>query len=494
MTIPNPDPYYKVEVTAGSYSWTLVRNPAVPQVPTYGLADPLKVSWSLPNSDLVFLQPDPFTGSFALILEDMADIAGLTIGDAVHVVVYPFATLLVPDAIVAVHGRVSNIDAKPHQLGMLVTVSWVDYTVDLAEAIVGTTDWPAETYDLRVARVRDELGLPLGAFAGGLLDPATLVAMGLPVTTGLAARPASPIKARDYLAGLFDSIAFTQPAGVPGADPTVGNRTLFYTDLPFHPASAVAPTVDKFKTTTVANRWFDQAGDRPALLQLLAGGKVGIVIDPTPSNDRARVIDACHVEFSARYTLSKDGRVDTYVVSGPFTDGTTQRTTREPDAVPVVGAIDTELTDPRGAENLGRVNLVGHDSDSWVADTFTFWADLDPRRLLDPVPLLQNSADTIALAPQAIAVVNGVQAHQSPTGDTWYAGSITGVDFTLAGGRYSVQITMRRYLPKPAPVLPVTAGMFLTWDDCQASFPAKSWTDLEDQHSWFDARLLRSDF
>ena len=60
---------YEVKVTAGPYSWTVTDD----DPPGYGLADPLTIGWSLPDTDHRPNQPDPMVASFGVVAASSAD-------------------------------------------------------------------------------------------------------------------------------------------------------------------------------------------------------------------------------------------------------------------------------------------------------------------------------------------------------------------------------------------------------------------------------------
>lgn len=470
MATPNPEPYYRVEVTAGTYTWTIERDPAVPATPDYGLADPLRVKVALPNGDLLYKNPEPVTGSFAVIVADMADVAALQIGDGVHVRVWLFDTGTVDPVTSApytdlpevnVRGRVANLDAVPHPLGMLLTVRFVDYSTDLAEMTIGAADWPSETIEDRLNRIDTELSRQLLTVAFSQEGP-------------LAARDASPVNARDYLTALTDSVAnVTRLSNVLDFVTGQGSRMVFgsiYADAetPTPGVPDMQGLVDYWAVTSLVNRLPYQVGELPAVLDEVAPGVYGVVVEDHAPDHLARVVSAAHVEFSAAYALGKSDRIDTWQVT--LEDGSLV-TVSEASPVPVQGRIETASTTIHDATDVALFNLNGSDTDGWKADRFLWHADLDPHRLRYPNFLFWDDIEVLKNVQLYPTVIDGIQAHQNPTGETWYAGQLVSAEFILNAGRYVVDMEHRRNLAPPAVqnFLPDFAG------DAQALTPDGYW-------------------
>lgn len=450
MTINRPRPYYRVSVVAGDYTWIIERDPDdPPPTPDYGLADPLRVKVALPTNDLLYANPDPCTGTFSLIVESMADIAGLTIGDGVNVRVWCFPVGTIDPSTgdpypdwpeVNVRGRVANIDASPHSLGMFVTVRFVDYSVDLAELPTGRTDWPAETVEARLDRIGEGLGVAnLGS---------ELIQFG-----NVAARTAAPTDARSLLTAFLDGLAYTRPESV--GDVMTGDGYKLIVGSVYTSVDDEVPSADRWWTIGVSNRLDFAPGELPAVLGEIAPGVYGVVVDDTPDEKLARILSADHVSFSARYGLAKSDRVNSWRVTLP--DGTSEVVT-EGGPSRVESGIQTTATDHRDARSVGRFNLNGSDSDGWKADRFTWYADMDPHRLRYPHLLFWDDVTFLRWFQFDPIVVDGIPAYQNPTGETWYAGQISTAELVLADGYYSVDLETRRNLPLAVPLPLVDEG------------------------------------
>lgn len=232
------------------------------------------------------------------------------------------------------------------------------------------------------------------------------------------------------------------------------------------------------------------------MLAQVQPGKWGVEI-LEDADRRAAVISADHVDFSARWSQSKAVDPDTVTVTGQFIDTATGAlvtavTVAAPDAVPISASFPCDATALDTAENFGRANLRSDDSDQWIADAFTWYADQDPW------PLIADGCWFIdglsVLASRYPVVVDGIDATKTPTGLDWYAGRLRSATFTLAKGRYTVSFQLQRSLLRPQNYSAPSHGVAtLSWEDIAAGPAAgATWDDLDPAYSWFDARLLRS--
>lgn len=491
--IPVVDPYYRVEVDAGPYSWTTTKGDAA----GYGLADPLRVSWSRPNKPLFNVQPDPMSASFSVVVASMADVSQLVRGVTVDLRVYGWppgtanphveAGDLDPvnyPPIVLFRGRVSDVVAVPHELGMIVTASCVDYSVDLAELSIGADDWPAEDVSDRLGRMFDEAGVlpPNEAFPGSYFFVGFI----------MAARAGSPQPARSLIWSCVE-------------------QTTANSDDPFGIAAVIRPhyaagdlagtTPDPLQpyelNAAVSNRVpsgnTGAAKRLPGSLVLTSPGKYGVDVVETAQR-RAAVIPAEHVDFSAKWSQTKRTAPDTITVTGTFISGEKRLTVAAPDAVPVGATIAVDIADDTVAIGYAQANLASEDSDHWVADSFVWYADQDPWPMIaDELWFIEGRHVTASRAP---VVVDGIPEHQNPTGLDWYAGRLKGATFTLAGGRYSVAVQLLRSLLRPGHYdasIPGENVGTLAWNDLVGvPYAAIGWDDLDVAFSWFDYRLVRS--
>lgn len=503
MTIPVVDPYYRVEVDAGSHSWVTEKgDPA-----GYGLADPLRVGWSIAtNNPLFHAQPDPMTATFSVVVADMAEVADLGRGAPVVIRVYgwppgtPNPHVETGDLdpvnyppIVLYRGRISDPVATPHKLGMTVTYTCVDYTVDLAERTIGAGDWPEESVDNRLGRMFDEAGVPapVPVSVDGLGEHYFVSGGGV-----LNARAGAAADARSLMWKLVDQVT---------GDPDVP-FDLYYvmtTDyaagyLAGEEPDPLAPYAVPYQDTRLRSGDTGKAPRLPGVFAQTSPGRWGVDI-VEHAKRRAAVITADHVDFKPSWRQNKSTDPDRVTVTGTFTDtspggGTSPYIIVEtPDSIPVGASVPCDYKFWQAAESYARANLRAGESDAWVADGFTWYADQDPWPMVaDGLWFVEGLH---VLANRYPIVVSGIDPTRNPTGLDWYAGRLRSATFTLAKGRYTVAFQLQRSLLRPLPFhtsLPGENVAALSFEDLRV-VPTSTvrYQDL-DTSTHFDARLLRS--
>lgn len=144
---------YRADVNAGAYS--LISQDGDPV--GYGLADPLELSFSVPNSDLApLVQRDPDEATINVIAPNASTYV-FNQGDPVRATVY--SSHASSGNNYAFFGRIAQLQAQPHKLGILYTLTCVDYLADLAELKAGRVDYPAESSYSRLSRMLAENGI-----------------------------------------------------------------------------------------------------------------------------------------------------------------------------------------------------------------------------------------------------------------------------------------------------------------------------------------------
>lgn len=500
MTIAVTDPYYRVDVTAGARSWSTTKGDTA----DYGLADPVNVSWSLPNSSLFHAQPDPMVASFSVVVASMADASGVDRGDPVDLRVWAWAPGTVNPyveasdldpvhypPVVVFRGRVTEVNAQPHKLGMIVTYSCADYTVDLSELTIGAGDWPVEGNDERLTRMFDEAGVlaPVPLYVGGS-GPVYFLTSFL-----VAARNGSPQPARAAIWRLVD--LDTDDTDVPYGTYAYMRPDYVGGLLAGTTPDPLAPYAVPFVNNRVDSGDTGEAPRLPGVFAITSPGLWGIDIVEHVKR-RAAVISADHVDFKAQWAQTKRDAPDTITVTGTFLDGGTgtiysSRTVQAAGAVPIGASLACEAYDVITADSFAAANLVAGDSDAWTADAFTWYADQDPWPLIADAQWFIEGAHV--LASRAPIVVEGIPVDQNPTGVDWYAGRLQSAAFTLAGGRYSVRFRLSRSLLRPQNPDPATPGIAagtLTCTSMRAAHPTVRTIDLDRAFSSFDYRLARS--
>lgn len=128
--------------------------------PAYGLADPLMIQQSIPDSDKgILAHPDPDECTITLIAANGSTYGKLAEGDPVAVLLYPAASFA--GTPVTFYGRIAagGLSSQPHPLGVMYSLHCVDYTVDLASVMVGTSNWPRQQLNPRITRIFNDANL-----------------------------------------------------------------------------------------------------------------------------------------------------------------------------------------------------------------------------------------------------------------------------------------------------------------------------------------------
>jgi len=126
--------YYRVRIDVGPYSWHIEQGDAA----AYGPTDGLEIAWGFGEGDYRPQQPQPQTAKFGVVVAD-ADDFYVDIGAPVSIAVLtdpvgtppppgPFG-YLPPIGVFA--GRITDLEAVPHELGTIFRVQAVDYLADL---------------------------------------------------------------------------------------------------------------------------------------------------------------------------------------------------------------------------------------------------------------------------------------------------------------------------------------------------------------------------
>lgn len=437
----------------GSYS--LSSNSGDPA--SYGLIDPLDIRQSLPTADLAplvqcnpdeatitVLAPDPFAYSFSL-------------GDQVRVTMYSSWTP--GGSNVAFFGRVAQLQAQPHKMGVLYTLQCVDYLADLAELKAGHADYPVESSLTRVNRMLAENGIG-SVVTEGIIDPgagfndpnvvarlATEGQLDLPAALELvlAGWPQS-FKQDETGAGTVNANVsryelrpnIVNPGGVAGQ----GSLD------PAHP----------FKLSPIfrAKGWTP-----PARLGAAPGAKLSVSKHDTYPATDTLTLDAGHVDYNPVFAQQKGNAVQRVVVAFPG------------------GVYST-------ADWLGMGYYQWRADSSTVEATVTCWQQTSTgvassmyRGTIQPDPSLQwtvgelswrfsrterEGADFLKL--RRVVIVTRVDAAnvsaRNPTGRTWVVGVVDSIRATILGGELVMAFTLApMHYTKAGPQFSGVPGMAL---------------------------------
>jgi len=418
---------YSVHVEVGTYVWDVTGNDTDHDLaPAYGLADPLTISNSWPASDFQpIVQPDPAEATLTIIAPDSSTYPLLTVGDPVAIEFYSQGGFTGNGQ--TFYGRVASLSARPHALGVLYSLSCVDYMADLGEMQVGNVNYPSETLPNRFSRVMAEAFLPnVPAF---------------PTATGnlLTARSASPVPLSEYLVHLCEQWEVNQTVDELGNGPLASGVT-GRQSIPVIRPRITARRLDavpyELEWTTVGRH---VAWPPPGRLANVAGLQT-ITVATTATGTGSQVVDAGSVNFEATFTkLKGPDSVSRYIVTGATrVDGLdtggfafTNSWPAEPATTPITATMTVELDDG------GLVSMYQRN---------TFWGR--------PSPVVDWSLPSLTWLPWNLAVnwvmpklgdvftVCRVATSKSPQAREWVNGIVTGFTLTVAGGRPTVDVQL----------------------------------------------------
>lgn len=293
---------YRVEVDVAGVS--LVSQETDPA--GYGLADPLVLQQSVPTVDLApLVQQDPQEATVTVIAANSGSYS-FALGQQVRVAVYASHA---GGNNYAFWGRIAQLQAQPHDLGILYTLQCVDYMADLAELTAGRVDYPAENALVRVNRMLAENGI--GAV---LVEGVTPTA--LPNVSARVALTEGTVPLLEALEQVLAGWAEAQPNNELG----VAASNLITTRYELRP-NIVNPggiagqgTLDPVTPFKLSPIYRPQGWDPPARLSAVTN--VHLTVDTantSPSTD-ALILDAGAVEFPTLYTQQKGNAVQRVVV------------------------------------------------------------------------------------------------------------------------------------------------------------------------------------
>lgn len=525
--------YYRVRVDVGPHSWTIERGDA----PDYGPTDDLVVGWKLPENAAWPTQPEMSYARFGVIVADAADFQA-DIGDPVALWVWehPEGTPLPagytdPDGLgswlpVAVFaGRVTELEAATHGLGVLYRVSCLDYLVDAAELAVSADDdtgWPGEDIEDRLTRITDLaddafVSVPWDLFEGPETGWGVFWPNAAPETKGSLDHVVEHLAQYVYF-GHFDPPIQGGARGIlipniPSADVVAAGASLvpdpsrrydiawaFRTNFnrqaglylpaqlrPSGPGGTWRPTVDPDQT---------ELWDGSAM--------VPVVPDDVPAQ-AIGILPARAVDFPASWLRVKRARAETVRVETVqnwadiggrtwIVQSVRDAHAAEPINNPTVkSTVKTELGYAEEARTLARF-LVPEPAQTalrWEADGFRVWADQVPDRLtkgnsatwFHPISWLYSPMVCIGDIPE--------QLNPNATVQDYYYGLLSSAEFHVKDGRYWVDFTLSRELPRPASGTSLNTTGAITGASMALDQPTVAWDDLDPSITWYDTRAIR---
>lgn len=274
--------------------------------PAYGLADPLELRSSVPNADLApLVQQDPAEATVNVIAPDPTSWP-FKLGDPVRVTVYAHHS---GGNNYAFFGRIAQLVAQPHKLGILYTLSCVDYLADLTELKAGRVDYPQETSLVRLNRMLAENGI------GPLVVEGTAPAANMLASARVAADEGVVGLAEameEVLAGWTETQTTDELGGAP-----LNSITCRYELRPniVNPGGVAGQgsldPASPFKLTPI---YRPQGWAAPGRMQLSPQAHVTVAVADSSPSTEALVLDAGHVDFGTQFTQQKGNAIQRIVV------------------------------------------------------------------------------------------------------------------------------------------------------------------------------------
>jgi hypothetical protein len=487
---PPPPGYYRVDVVAGPYSWTIVHDDPA----DYGPMSGLWFGWEKPADDpFGFAHPDHMEAGIPIIVANPADLADLDEDDPVAIRVWLDETTTAPASCRwSFYGRVAEITAEPHPLGMIYNVDAVGYSVDPAEVLSGLEFWAGNGAD-SVQERADLILEPVGATLIGLEN----FEAGVPLDRDPAPSPAWTLLL-DLFKGAFGARAF---GGTLGEIPYLTLPVLhtYATDAGRgrgDGADFAVDYLDKYVHTDVA--------PLPGLFGELDSELYGLIM----STDAAYgSVDACGIETSStKWQRSKADRPNRvrleawlYVTLGVPVEHVW--TVNRPAAALIIEATYAVAMayNDYDAQLIADFLLPDPASEVWSAESYRFRLSDFPDGLPPMIPNFADhddpgSEERSAMWARAI-VVNGIPSVHDPIGKGYVAGQLVGARLTISRGKVYVDFALNRTVPPPQPVAvgyePAEPG-YLSGEHLQvAPYDAVTWLDLDPELTGYDLRLAR---
>lgn len=448
-----PDVSYSYSVRVGPYTWTGdVGDPA-----DYGPVDGLQIIRKLVDTQLWPAMVDTAECRFQLIVESTEDVESIELGTTVFVQITRPVGGSVRESFA---GRVAELVTTPHDLGMLVTLSCLDYTADLRGVVVGAEPWPQEDVFTRVERVI-ELASPGVGVVMAQVPPGSLV---FPTAIpDVMPRDVDAQDAWELVQGYLD--VWPVDYGYPTTSTNYLGRARMN----------VVPLVDGTGELTgwqLAPSFEVPNYDGPLRLELVAGKWSAVAVDS--GGVIGRVLPAEDVDVSASYAMTKADTVDRVTVSGVGALGPYVVSNSLGVNPPTNAEItDAELHSPFVALQVANMYLPGElPVSKWVADSFLWHMELAPAGFVMPEL-------------GALCTVGGIPTEQNPNQREWFTGQLSYLEFTLSNKRPTYAFQLRR------PDFPVPNDGVATWNSSAIVTNPLTWANLNPRDTWDDYRLVR---
>lgn len=468
---------YRADVTIGAYSWTGKDNDAAP-VPGYVgvLVDPLTITRYVPDGDLAPNIQQRQEASVT-ILAEAASTYSFGIGDPVAIVVY--TQNVTGGNSVTFYGRVAEVQAQPHKLGVLYTLSCQDYVTDLAEPMVGKVDYPSELSSVRLARVFAESGLgPLIVPSTGGSDPAV---------GARVAATAGPISLLDHTAEVLSG--WFGQANLNELGAATPNVVQTFMELAPNITAGVLDATNPFQLVRIYARPLGWAPSARLPVSPASPRKLTVTVSDTSPATGSQILDAGHVDFAPVFTLRKGNALTRFTVQSTTIGGVVFYSTADWESgipyysaskAPLEVTVKSLLTLEAVAQIVAvlyRGQAPPSPTNQWVVGELLWRASRTESANWLPPSLRQ------VLTIGRVDAVNPVS--HSPTNQTWIAGNVSQLRFTIAGGQLNVAITLGPLMADLSPVQNVHLATFAS-----AVLGTTTFAQLSTVDSWLDYLLL----
>jgi hypothetical protein len=486
---------YLVEVTAGTHSWTVTDE----TTPTYGLADPLTIGWTLPDTEHRPSQPDPMVATFSVVVATAADLDDLALGAPVSINV-TFGPAAKPDTDVAFYGRIAQGEAAPDPRGMLYRFTCADLTADLASYDIGALAFAPVPVWQRLNHLLARAGLDPALSV--VRDPVVLAMDPWLYIEGIPQPNAASLLTS--LVDLCDQVGLNGLGEKDEADPVY--RPGFHRPIvSAHPLNDPGSSVARWALDAVSDTYSPSAvAPMPAVFGHFYPDPQGYGLWVDPDDRAAGVIDACVVEFSSQWSAIQPNIVNRAAVTWLAADSLDPETsprvqlvayTAEGDRAghkPVMAVKETQMlqqsTVPatqtaasNNAEWLGALMIPPPQNPAgWAPGAFRWLLHADPAGLVEFPMIFPRHDKPMSYTAHRTAcyvrpiVVAGIPRkwNAADAGRDWAAGQLSAVTLTISDGRPVVDFELTPTVPEQSDRSPD----FDTWDAAAGTWDATAGT------------------
>lgn len=371
------------------------------------------------------------------------------------------------------YGRVTDLSVSWHSSGkLLLTVTAVDLTADLAQRQVGEQAWPAEPVGSRIERIMREADQPrlltgnaptfyegvCVARAAGSIDALSILFETLIDASGFATYPGGQAN----LLGINSAWGAWRPTV--GEDATEAGeydwRTVDELATPADQTYGVTSVLQRAALMRTDDRMLPGVFENgPNGVRLVGALDVGVM--PYAAGALHYVFDSAKVRDAGTWQAADAQPVDW--IQQQFGEagvgGYSSWYTRHPGAtVPIIYARDSQLDTIAAVNAVGSALLPISSEYGWRVDRLQL-VDLEPT---DPVlPWLAGSWWHLYLQDELWRrplVVTGIEPGRNPNGASIFAGVVVGAELDLRGSEWTYAVDVRAAVPAPLPQVSIYAG------------------------------------